>query len=330
MGKRLLLQLFVSLALIVPIVCWIGGQHFFDILMGMDTKFLVIIFALYCGSLLLRGWRFRVVQETSVCGPNLAYILIAALHNAANQVMPFRSGELAFPFLSKRYFDRSMGHSVASLIFVRFVELMVLVCLVISGLLFLVRDSGSQNTKVLILSGMLLLMMLIWKILPRLLNVLSCVLIAMAGNGEGCLLGLLNKMANIVNAIKEELGRGKNVWVHLLVLSLTVANWLKLMGIYWSVLLSIGIHVSYVQTIVGSSVAAVAQFIPIGSLGNVGPLEAGWTLGFLLVGIEAKEALKAGIILHLIMIVYSIIIAACAWLLVILLPWTVMAKKESR
>ncbi len=310
----IILRVFVSVVLIVAVLSWLGVQQFVDALLRLDARFLGIIFALYCISLLLRGWRFRVAQESLLCRPSLSYVIIAAYHNAANQIMPFRSGEIAFPLLAKRHLGDRISRSTASLLLIRFVEAVVLGCLVAIGMVFLLDNPGANQGWVYFLVPVLLLMFIAWAFVPRLLGVMQHVLLWISNRVHGRWVGLIIRLANMLRSISEEFRRGKSVKVHFLILILTILNWLVLIGVSWSVLLSLGVHVSYAETIVGSSVASVAQFIPLGSFGNIGPLEAGWTLGFVLVGLDAKTALNAGVVLHLVMIFYALILAGLAWL----------------
>jgi len=310
----LLLRAVISFILIAFVLYWIGAQQFMNALLRLDVKSMGMIFILYCISLLLRSWRFRVAQESLLCRPNLSYAVIAAYHNAANQVMPFRSGELTFPLLVKRYFGHRMSRSTASLLLIRFVEALVLGCLVIMGLLLVLGHSGENHTWEFFLIPALLLMLAAWVFLPRMLLFMHHVALSVAGGRKVRWADLVIRLAQVLQSISAELGRSKDVSVHLLILVLTIMNWLVLIGVCWAVLLSLGVQVTYPETIVGSSVASVAQFIPLGSLGNIGPLEAGWTLGFVLVGLDAKTALNAGVVLHLVMISYALILAGLAWL----------------
>ena len=54
-----------------------------------------------------------------------------------------------------------------------------------------------------------------------------------------------------------------------------------------------------VKTVAASFLASVAAFLPVNGLGGFGTTEAGWTLGFSLVGMPRNIALISGVISNL-------------------------------
>jgi len=79
-------------------------------------------------------------------------------------------------------------------------------------------------------------------------------------------------------------------------------------------MLAAGFELSFRQTVVGSTFANITQLIPINTLGSFGTLEAGWTLGYALIGIDAKQALTAGFVLHLLVFSFLIFSAFPSWI----------------
>jgi len=304
------LRIFLSLAVLAVLLNWVGFGSFAQALISLDGGSLAFMFILTVFSVVVRGWRAKIVQEASIAAPSLDYVMIAIFHNVANQVMPFRSGEIAFPILIKRYLGHQISRSTASLLFIRFVEVMVLGGLVVIGVSFVLGGEG--QLWLFFVPIFLFLAWLVWFFLARLLLAGHRFLLSVGGKGRWG--SLLLRLAHALSAIATELGKKKATSVHLLVFGLTIVNWLMLIGVCWVVLLSLGVQVNFAETIVGSSVASMAQFIPLGSIGNIGPMEAGWTLGFVMVGMDAKVAMNAGVVLHLVMILSSIILAGLAWL----------------
>lgn len=309
-----LFRILLSLAVLAIVINWVGAEHFFQALRRLDGLSLVAVCLLMSASIAIRGWRFRVVQESSICGPRIDYVVIATFHNAASQIMPFRSGELAFPVLANRFFGHPMSRSAASLLLIRFIEVFVLGALVVMAIFFLMGEFSWDKSWVMIATASLLLMLgLLWRYLPEVFLLLHGVLKPCVCGGSGWLAKSSGWLVNALHQMSQELNKAKSAKVYLLALILTVINWLILIGICWVVLLGLGVQVNYAETIVGSSIASIAQFVPLGSVGNIGPMEAGWTMGFVMVGIDAKTALNSGMILHLVVIFCSLILAGLAW-----------------
>ncbi len=76
-----------------------------------------------------------------------------------------------------------------------------------------------------------------------------------------------------------------------------------------------GVEISFSQSVIGSSIATVIQLLPVNVFGSFGSLQAGWTIGFVMMGVDAKTALMTGLILHLIVIAILAMTACPAWLI---------------
>src|SRR5210317_613402 len=61
--------------------------------------------------------------------PRRAYLRISFIHNALNNFLPMRLGEAAFPLLMRRQFRQSMLSSTAGLVWIRLMDLHVLLLL---------------------------------------------------------------------------------------------------------------------------------------------------------------------------------------------------------
>jgi hypothetical protein len=87
-----------------------------------------------------------------------------------------------------------------------------------------------------------------------------------------------------------------------LMIILTFCVWLSLIVFYQKMIGSLGIELDYKTVILGSFGASLASFLPINLMGNIGTLEAGWTLGFIAIGISPSDAAASGIMMHLVAI----------------------------
>ena len=67
--------------------------------------------------------------------------------------------------------------------------------------------------------------------------------------------------------------------------------------------------------LIGATGAVLTNTLPVNSFGSFGTLEAGWTGGFLLVGMPLQEAIITGFGSHLIMLLCAAVIAVMCWIL---------------
>jgi uncharacterized membrane protein YbhN (UPF0104 family) len=89
--------------------------------------------------------------------------------------------------------------------------------------------------------------------------------------------------------------------------ALTGAIWTSLFLLFSETLRLAGHSVGWPATVVGSTLANATQFLPVNTLGSFGSLEAGWTVGFALMGVPAKEAFAAGLAMH--SVVFAVLMA---------------------
>ncbi len=95
---------------------------------------------------------------------------------------------------------------------------------------------------------------------------------------------------------------------------ITLLLWLLTFAAFFVIMRAFGIPMSIAETVLGSTAAVVAGFLPIGAIGSFGPLEAGWAGGFMLVGLEHDPALASGIGVSLTTLGYAIVLGVVAWL----------------
>ena len=63
--------------------------------------------------------------------------------------------------------------------------------------------------------------------------------------------------------------------------------------------------ITYLETLAGATGAVISNVLPINSFGSFGTLEAGWTGGFVLVGMSGQDAITTAFGSHIITFVAS-------------------------
>jgi uncharacterized membrane protein YbhN (UPF0104 family) len=77
-----------------------------------------------------------------------------------------------------------------------------------------------------------------------------------------------------------------------------------------------GLPVSLEGAILGGTAATVTGFLPLSGIGSFGPLEAGWAVGFGLVGVAQGAAVASAFGFSLATFAYTAIHAAVGWVVV--------------
>jgi len=75
---------------------------------------------------------------------------------------------------------------------------------------------------------------------------------------------------------------------------------------FYAFLRGFGISISFLNVIFGSSVALFVNALRSAGVGNWGILEAGWTAGFLLVGLSKEKAIATGFGVHILIFIITV------------------------
>jgi uncharacterized membrane protein YbhN (UPF0104 family) len=67
-----------------------------------------------------------------------------------------------------------------------------------------------------------------------------------------------------------------------------------------------GIAIPFLNTVVGSTFAVLSKAIPFISVGGLGAHEAGWTAGFMLVGLHKTLAISSGFAVNILTLCVSV------------------------
>ncbi|WP_296898160.1 lysylphosphatidylglycerol synthase transmembrane domain-containing protein [Thiohalocapsa sp.] len=129
-----LIGITLLLGLIIAVEHRVGFQALLAPWRTISPGLLAGAFALTAASYALRGLRVYDYFGPLVAGRFPAVLRLSILHNTANNLLPMRVGEVAFPWLMRRYFGQGFLASGASLLWIR---LMDLHCLVLAAVVAL-------------------------------------------------------------------------------------------------------------------------------------------------------------------------------------------------
>jgi uncharacterized membrane protein YbhN (UPF0104 family) len=83
--------------------------------------------------------------------------------------------------------------------------------------------------------------------------------------------------------------------------------WLFTFAWFWAFLAALGIRTEAAEVIVGATFAVLSKAIPFITVGGLGAHEAGWTMGFLLVGFDQPTAIASGFAVNVLTLVASLL-----------------------
>jgi len=222
--------------------------------------------------------------------PRRAYLRISFIHNALNNFLPMRLGEAAFPLLMRRQFRQSMLSSTAGLVWIRLMDLHVLLLLAALALGSLLPTLGY-----LALAGLIVGPVLVTLLRSQLMRLLPARFKAKAQE----LTHLLpHSSALVISTYLQTL----LIWV------------VKLLALV--LVLQAFLPIDFVAAWIAVTTADISGVLPIHGLAGSGTYEAAMLAALIPLGFAAEQALSAAINLH----IYLLGVSALSVPLALLIP----------
>lgn len=278
-----------------------------QLLVRVDVKWLLAGFGWYLLTNVLRSYRFGTLMGiTSIRQPLRLLPEMIAL-SFLNNVLPARSGELSFPYLMQRRHGTPIGDSLTYLLIARIFDLVAVSTLFVV-FTWLEKSTLTQAAGQAVTGAMLLLF-------PVLL-VLACLpWLGERGLQAGAwILGRLNLAKSKAGQWALDVGRravNAMVQVHHVgtysrVFCWSILGWLTTFAWFAAFMQAIHVPVPYPQVIVGATLATLSKAIPFVTVGGLGAHEAGWAVGFHLVGMPLTTAIASGFAVNVLTLLAAI------------------------
>ncbi len=262
--------------------------------LSLSPPSLLAALVLMLGTYVLRALRIYDYFSPALHGRFVATLRLTMLHNFFNNLLPMRTGEAAFPVLMRRYFDVPVSRSVPSLLWLRVLDLHVLLAIGWSAL--------SQRYLPDTLGGPLLAL---WLSLPALVFVMRAWLAARLKERDGRIAGLARKLVEGLPARPAVFWRA---WAW------TAVNW----GVKLAVMAFIFTRfdpLPWLVTLPGMIGGELGSVLPVHGVAGMGTYEAGVMAGLAPQGVALTAALAAAVNLHLFILGSTVLGAGLARLM---------------
>ena len=256
----------------------------------VDLSDLLLLTLLTLLSYVLRAERVYRYFGQRMQHPRRAYLKISFLHNALNNFLPMRLGEAAFPLLMKRQFKQSMLSSTAGLVWIRLMDLHVLLLLAAIALGALLPTIGYLALAALIIGPIVI------------------------GLFRRRLLALLPERLQVKLTELEHLlphSRGLIVATYLQTLIIWIVKLVAL-----TLVLKAFLSIDFISAWVAVTTADLSGVLPIHGIAGSGTYEAAMLAALIPLGFEIEAALSAAINLH----IYLLGVSALSVPLALLIP----------
>lgn len=301
----------VLLALSIAIAYFLAGKldlgRSFDIIRNANVWLIAASCAVYFMSNFFKMLRFRVMLSGSGI-PLFALYSITSYHNFFNQIMPARTGELTFVYYLKKIGNVDISKGLHILVVTRIFDFIVISAFFICSL---VLFFGAKTSIALVVLGVIFFIVSI----VTLFNLKWLVI------WSGKLFHITTarfklqdrpfvaKVLGKIDIVVEEFSSFKAGRLAPMLALTSMLTWGALYFLFFLTIRSFGIDIGFIQSVAGSTGGVLTNVLPINSFGSFGTLEAGWTGGFLLVGMNEHDAIFTGFGYHAISFFASALIA---------------------
>jgi len=257
---------------------------------------IIIAAGMYFLSNYFRAERFRVLSDKHISLVKMLHIVF--LYGFYNKMLPLRTGELSYVFLMKNSNKSSYMESLSALLITRIYDIISAFLLLSIALLF-AHDALVIFNPALIFSFLLGAVVILFN-LPGVIKIIKAVFNKTLTSGRFAVNPDKRKLYNDRMAYLYEWFTKTNKLVTSLKLTgLSVLIWLSLYGTFYVLINQLGSHLPYSIVIIGSVFANFSNLLPVSGIGGFGTMEAGWAIGFTILGVKRNDAIASGIVVNL-------------------------------
>ncbi|MFN2381638.1 MAG: lysylphosphatidylglycerol synthase transmembrane domain-containing protein [Guyparkeria sp.] len=271
-------------------VAWVGPARLIEPWISIDPWALLVALALMLASYVIRTLRITRYFPDRLAGHFWSAFRLSNWHNLMNNLLPMRSGELAFPVLMQRYYRLSPLESVPVLFWFRLLDLQVVLLIGLAAGGHLLSLSA----------GLLVALAVALLAAPVVAYALRHWLHRLLDGREGRLAAKgVQMLASLPDRPSRFLGTLFWTWV----------NWLvKLAALGW--VLAALAPVGFSAGVLGAIGGDLTTVLPIHAPGGFGTYEAGVALLLAPLVDEPRVVLAAAVNLHLFVLGTALLAAA--------------------
>ncbi|OGZ97686.1 MAG: hypothetical protein A3D41_03280, partial [Candidatus Sungbacteria bacterium RIFCSPHIGHO2_02_FULL_41_12b] len=147
---KLLISLIVAAGLIFLLARSFNFSDFATLFYKVNWFYILFAFLFYLLVNLVRSWRFNLLLGNSVMFRDVASI--SFIHNFLVSLLPFRTGELSYAYLLKKYRGVSISTGLGTLFLARFFDILIVANLVILAVFFVSQERLPKEIAVMALA----------------------------------------------------------------------------------------------------------------------------------------------------------------------------------
>jgi len=310
--KKIIIS-FVAFGLILwLLISQINVGDVYSIIENSNSKALTLSFIFVVFSYFARSLRFKVLLDRREVSTLKMYAIVCC-HCLLNHIMPLRSGEASYPLFLNKFADVPLSDSLASLFVARVLDMITVLCCFVFGLLL---NSNIKINYLYAISVSLFILLLSVLCLVFIVPTTSFFLkylkkiVALIGIKSEIIASKINNFEDKIEKYFQNEDIKRKI-INAFFLSFLV--WGFTFGFFHVVLHNFGVYLSLTKVVLGATGCVFSNLLPINAVGSIGTLEAGWAIGFTLIGLSKSLAVSTGFGAHILLILHGAILSLFAW-----------------
>jgi len=277
-----------------------------SLLAGASPSWLLIGGLCYAAANVGRAFRFASLLP-SCSGRFPTLLAIAFALSMFNNVLPFRSGELTFIYMMRETHNVPVGEAAAVLVVARIFDYLAVAALFVGAALLSLPHLPGYALWILIIAVFLLLTVIVLAAIPWLgqrgLGLMERWLSHRWLRG----LSLSALILRVCQGAVQAFTAMRSLRTYGLTALWSLLIWLGTFAWFWAFLTATGIRTRAAEMVVGATFAVLSKAMPFITIGGLGTHEAGWTVGFVLVGFDKHTAIASGFAVNILTLLASLL-----------------------
>lgn len=323
---RLSLSALGACALLGLLMAWggVSPREVWRTLRGLPAWMFALSFSIHLTVYGLRSARYLALIPRARRPGFWSMMSVSAAHNLASYVLPAKSGEATYVLYLKGVCGVPGTVGLASLVASRLYDFAVMCTTLGVATLFLSHGEhwNLPTWSGLSFAGGILLAGLAFGVLAlrgeRVMGPLRLFLrtLRLDRTRAG------RKLYDFSHRASEALRQARGDTSVPALLSLTALIWVGVFGFYAFLARGFGLpeRIGPLEAIFGSGLATLSNILPINAMAGIGTQEAGWVLGFGVLGVERDQAFATGLAVHLVQLFNVVAMGVLGHLTMGLLP----------
>jgi hypothetical protein len=295
--------LLVAGTLLVLLALW-GGVRPDDVwrvVEALPARAFAAAVGVHAGVYVLRAWRYRVLVPPEVRPPFAHVLAAASAHNLATYVLPARTGDASLVLYLRRSGGLPAAEGLATLVVSRVLDLASLAAAMAAACAGLGRADEDLAWLAPAGGGLALVALALFGLSARARWFADLARVALriarldrTGPGRRAV-----EIAERVAGAFAHCGRDGRLSAAIL---LSFPQWLGIFAFYAILATGLGVIETgdVPRAIFGSGLAILSNLLPVNMFAGFGTQEAGWVLGYGILGVPRDVALATGVGVHLV------------------------------